>query len=544
MMIKNILIVALACAALLVPAEADAQGFLKKLKQKAQQAVGLTADRQEESGENVEQTDGNNISVPSGSDIVPKRRTVTLNWDGIIKPSTASSASTLMSELPSLPTAEEMARSTMEERDTYFRHILSVVTRAEELEKNATGCSDAEIEVLRDKWERKVQELFGLTKTEMTILNDESATEVQKKPIREKVMMKITGTNPGSMDLEKLGKMSEKEQEDYLKAHPEFIQQMQQIAMNTRNFSNQTKQMTQAFSSYEAKMGKLAQSHIRFVMHEENHSYESIAKKYAGKLEVIKQKICDTDNAIEIERLYDEADKLIYSYRLEAAKEYRASLQRQIDESKKYTTEMIRLSRKLVADGELPECVIGRMDMNAVINVGNLLKNAYDKLPAASFSLPVCSEVLYQLPEGWTFCSWECGYPVGRGATASDLPRIGVGGFGCEWPLLLKRDTKDNGTEYAVWECGKIRKICEEELNNLNKQTDKRRKHQVKNGDTPVYGIYKSRSGKRTVEYSRSGELIFNGMMTFTPLVFSPQSDRLEWLMFDEDKVVKCTYKL
>jgi hypothetical protein len=60
----------------------------------------------------------------------------------------------------------------------------------------------------------------------------------------------------------------------------------------------------------------------------------------------------------------------------------------------------------------------------------------------------------------------------------------------------------------------------------------------------PPYGTYKSRSGKRTVEYSKTGEVIIDGMTTFTPSAFTVNPDRLEWIIFDGGKIVKCTYKL
>ena len=233
-------------AALLMLSSADvhAQGFLKKLKQKAQQAVmGNQKESEEESkpqqADNDEPADASNLAVAQGSDIMPKRKTATITWDGTITPSSASSASALMRELPQLPSAEKMARSTMEERDDYTQKIAAVVARAEQLQDGAKGCSDAEMEALRQKWENKIQDLFGLTKEEMAILNDENAPESKKKPIQDKVMRKIMGGDVDTAEMERFEKMSEKEQEAYIKAHPEFVQKMQKMAQNAGNFSRQ-----------------------------------------------------------------------------------------------------------------------------------------------------------------------------------------------------------------------------------------------------------------------------------------------------------------
>ena len=136
-----------------------------------------------------------------------------------------------MAELPQLPSAEKMARSTMEERDAYALKIARVVARAEQLQEGANGCSDADMEALRQKWERKVQDMFGLTKEEMAILNDENAPDSKKEPIQQKVMAKIMGGNVNMSEMERFEKMSEKEQEAYIKAHPDFVQKMQKMAM-------------------------------------------------------------------------------------------------------------------------------------------------------------------------------------------------------------------------------------------------------------------------------------------------------------------------
>ncbi|MBQ9215313.1 MAG: hypothetical protein IJ159_00990 [Prevotella sp.] len=527
----------LAAVLMLSTADANAQGFLKKLKQKAEAAVGSFSGNGDEESEDQqtdvdEPADPSDLALAQGSDIVPKRKTSTITWDGTITPSSASTASALMKELPPLPSAEKMARSTMEEREAYIQKIAAVVARAEQLRDHAQGCSDAEMEALRQKWEEKIQNMFGLTKEEMAILNDENASEAQKEPIRQKVMVKIMGTEgTDQAEMARFEKMSEKEQEEYIRTHPEFRQKMMRIAQNAGNFSKQMKQMTEALSGYEAKLGKLTQDYVKAMEREENHSYAGIAKKYNSKLKKLYDQICATNDAAQIDALYTEADGLLYNYRLEAAKEYRASLQRQIDEAKKYAAEYARLSQEVVSSGDLPECAIGRTDLNAVIMVGNLLDEAYKDLPELEVQ-PVCRESLYTLPKGWSFGVWEC-----RGFMGS------VDGFkiGANWPLLADNRTGDQ-VEYAVVENGKFRKINEDELKRINKQADQRLKSASQN--KPPYGTYKSRSGQRVVEYSKTGELIVNGMTTFAPVAFTAKDNVLEWIILDGEEIVKCTYKL
>lgn len=529
-------LVMLAALLMLGTAGANAQGFLGKLKQKAQQAVlgkKATAEISETVDDEIDDpADPSKLAVADGDDIVPKRKTPTVTWDGTVTPSSASSASALMAELPQLPSAEKMARSTMEERDAYALNIARVVARAEQLQEGATGCSDADMEALRQKWERKVQDMFGLTKEEMAILNDENAPDSKKEPIQQKVMAKIMGGNVDMNEMERFEKMSEKEQEAYIKAHPEFVQKMQKMAMNAGNFSKQMQQTTGALTGYEAKVGQLAQNFAKVVTREANHDYSAIGKKYDGKLQKLYDQICGTDDAAKIDALYAEADQLLYNYRLEAAKEYRASLLRLIAEHKKFAAEYTRLSREVVASGDLPACAIGRADLNSVIAVGNILDQAYKDLPELQAS-PVCQETIYELPKDWVFGSWECRGYIG-----------GINDFkspGGNWPLLAQNT---EAGEYAVVENGKFRKITEQELKAINKKADARLKKGANSGTNPPYGVYKSRSGKRVVEYSKTGELILNGMTTYAPSAFTANPNRLEWIIFDEGKIVKCTYKL
>ena len=552
----------MAAVMLLSSVDANAQSFLKKLKDKVKEKVekkiedkvdktvdsemdGLLGDSdssskaakskrssRDDDGYSNESSSSPKITVAQGSDIVPKRKTSTIVWDGTVTPSSASSAQALMRELPPLPSAEKMARSTMEERDAYTLKIAAVVARAEQLQAAARECSDADMEALRNKWENKIQDLFGLTKEEMAILNDENAPESKKEPIQQKIMMKIMGGNVDMNEMERFEKMSEKEQQAYIKAHPEFVQKMMDMGQNASNFSKQVQQMTGGINTYETQIGQLMVDHVKMMENEAKHSYDGIARKYEGKLQKLYNQICATNDAAKIDALYAEADELLYNYRLEAAQEYRASLQRQIQESKKFAAEFARLSQEVVQKGDLPACAVARTDLNAVIMAANLLDDAYDELPELEAS-PVCKETIYELQKGWQFGSWECRGYIGD---VSDFKTPGS-----DWPLLA---WNDDTNEYAVVERGKFRKINENELQEINKKADARQKKGANMGKTPPYGVFKSRSGKRKVEYSKTGEIIINGMTNYAPVAFTAYPDRLEWIIIDGSKIVKCTYKL
>jgi hypothetical protein len=342
------------------------------------------------------------------------------------------------------------------------------------------------------------------------------------------------GTDGADMaEMKRFEQMSEKEQEAYIKAHPDFMQRMMKIGQNAGSFAKKANLMNAALNDYTAKLGMLAMDYSKTIEREENHSYEGIARKYNTKLQKLYAQICDIDDASQIDKLYAEADELLYEYRLEAAKEYRESLQRQIAEVKKFASEYARLSQEVIDSGDLPECAVGRMDLNAVIMVGNLLDEAYKELPEQE-AQPVCMETIYSLPQDWSFGLWECRGFIGA-----------VDGFkaGANWPLLAEKALGDE-REYGVVENGKFRKISEDELKSINKQADLRQKNTDKTRQKPPYGTYKSRSGQRIVEYSKTGELIVNGMTSFAPIAFTAKSNLLEWIILSDRNIVKCTYKL
>ena len=521
----------------------QAQGFLKGLKDKAKQKITnkvMGKANEEVAKQMNQQTENANDAddvpqlfdetpslldvseaddtpvVPQATDVIPKRRTSTVVWDGTFTPSKASTASVLMAELPPLPAAEKMARSTMDERDAYNMKIAAVTARVTELQYADESCSDAELEAFRQRYEKRIHDLIG---------DDENALK-QKMGVTSSLEAKI----------KKFEKMSEQEQAAYIQNHPEFIQEMQNMAAKARAFSDEANKIGEGARTMETELGQLSKRLLDREMSELNHNYEAIGAKYQAKLQAIYKQIFATNDQAKVDALYDEADKLLYDYRLEAAREYRASLQRRIANSKEYASEYTRIVNKAVATGDVPKCIVGRSDLNTVTFVANVLQEAYANLPELE-AAPVEETTLYQLPKGYVFASWENRGYVEVGGSFSLSGPNGISG---SFPLLA------SGPEgaAAVVENGKFRKITQSELDKLNRQASDRNFRKAKNLPTPPYGTYKSRSGKRVVEYSKSGELIINSMTTYCPVAFKAQTDRLEWVIINGDKIIKCLYKL
>ena len=542
---------------------ASAQGLLKKLKQKAESVITKTVVGEEEDEEDDATDDDNDyrdngggggMAAITGNDMVQKRKTATLNWDGTVTPSKASSASALLRELPAMPSAEQMARSTEEQREAYYLKIAAVNARVEQLQGEAVECSDADFEALRTKMEKQISETFGISEADMAKLNDESTSEAEREAIskraEEAMLKKLTGGGVDMSEIERFEKMSEKEQEQYIREHPDFQQRMMQMAQNAMNMGRQMQNMTAGATDFSTRLAQLTKRYTDGLQKEQGHDYESIAKKYQKKLESIYNQIFETDDQNKVDALYEEADKLLYSYRLEAAKEYRASLNRQMESAKDFAEEYNQIMNDAVKDGTLPACILERNDLNSVTVVANVLESAYSDLPDIGV-LPVKTETVLTLPKGYMFMHSESkGYVGGMtnalkgystSSTSATSARDLGEGVGCCLPLLVRNyETGD----YGVIDCGQFRKINEAELNRINKLIADGKYKQCDEGNAAPYGKYTSRTGKRSAVFGKDGSLVIDGMTTFYPTVLVAQPDKLQWIEVLGTEVVVCTYKL
>ena len=107
------LFTAIICVAALaaLPADAGAQGFLKKIKQKAEKTIGIVTGTETPAEETASDTGADEADAvkPTATDRLPKLRQSSVVWDGEVTPSRAADVRALMNELPALPTADEIA---------------------------------------------------------------------------------------------------------------------------------------------------------------------------------------------------------------------------------------------------------------------------------------------------------------------------------------------------------------------------------------------------------------------------------------------------
>ena len=151
-----------------LPADAGAQGFLKKIKQKAEKTIGKVTGTETPADETASDAgaDEADAAKPTATDRLPKLRQSSVVWDGEVTPSRAADVRALMDELPALPTADEIANPTDAARNAYQRKLSALSMRAGELD-DELSCSDEEMIAARDKIYKELEGITGLTSEEM-----------------------------------------------------------------------------------------------------------------------------------------------------------------------------------------------------------------------------------------------------------------------------------------------------------------------------------------------------------------------------------------
>lgn len=198
----------------LISAPAQAQGFLNKMKEKAEKAVGNLGNVVPEGlPQGAANDDPYAVKAVTGEQALPAKRASTFGWDGPVTPSSAKFPIPLFGEFPSLPSAQDLVNPVEEKQIAYYKAIKAVTLRAEELNADTT-CEDSETLLWRKKVNDGLKSAFGLTDAEVAILTDASASEADQKRVQEKIEKSITaGIDVDALeaDASKLENMSEEE---------------------------------------------------------------------------------------------------------------------------------------------------------------------------------------------------------------------------------------------------------------------------------------------------------------------------------------------
>ena len=214
---KNLLLMAL-LAMLCTPVQA--QSFLEKMKQKAEQAVGgnlgnvlgIPDEVGNDDASVMPGTDRGSQAV-TGEQALPAKRASTFGWDGPVTPSSAKFPIPLFNEFPALPSAQDLVNPVEEKQIAYYKAIKAVTLRAEELNTDTT-CEDSETLLWRKKTNDGLKSAFGLTDEEVAILTADNPSEADLKRVEEKIEKSIVGgLDVDAMEAEaaKMDSMSEEE---------------------------------------------------------------------------------------------------------------------------------------------------------------------------------------------------------------------------------------------------------------------------------------------------------------------------------------------
>ena len=571
------LFTAIICVAALaaLPADAGAQGFLKKIKQKAEKTISIVTGTETPAEETASDAGADEADAvkPTATDRLPKLRQSSVVWDGEVTPSRAADVRALMNELSALPTADEIANPTDAARNAYQRKLSALSMRAGELD-DELSCSDEEMLAARDKMYKELEGIIGLTSEEIKRLEDPGTSEAEKQRLEEKMSRHVLGgadadalsakaqSKEGRMkEIEKEMNALEKKEEagTLTAADQQRMMQLGQEAMamqqdlmgsglgNLMEISRkgdalsakvmaETAELEKRVKAFATKQAALRKNEAGVVK-----DCSQIAGEYEARLQDLYSRIWAESDVDKIHALYDEADALMKNYRTRAAKVYLKGLQLRLDNTRKLLPEAEAVYADMADGGMIPKCATRRAPLNVVIDCIDILRDAYayfpqpDVLPCkqSTLNIPLKKDehVLYG-ESGFAGSSGGSGNGV-KYLAANDTTALEKEFFaGCQ---LLVYSNADQ-CYYKV-------------------EGDKRTRldgdgpfdfHRSSKRDDSVYGDIPLRKGGRKAVFSRDGSLTLHDGTVFYPLAMQ-RSD--EWLIFiindyNKHAFVKCLYKL
>ncbi|MDO4497678.1 MAG: hypothetical protein Q4B58_07630 [Bacteroidales bacterium] len=118
----------------------------------------------------------------------------------------------------------------------------------------------------------------------------------------------------------------------------------------------------------------------------------------------LREKIFSTDDPAVYNPLYQEAMGLIKSYRVRAAEAWRAELEQRYEQMKANLPALIKYNRQAIEDDLIPECMLYRIPLNAVLDACGMLAGAYSEIPVSYpplYKEEVVKEITLQEHEYW-----------------------------------------------------------------------------------------------------------------------------------------------
>ena len=290
---KRFLIIILAMATLVAaPEQVQAQGFLKKLKEKASNAVSNTVGKvtgidmgQQDEQQQIDGQENQITTTASATDKIPKLRQTSFVWDAEVQPSTASTVNALMQELPALPSVEEIVNPNQHSREIYYNQIVAVNLRIDELDAQ-WACSDAEMVAEREKLYAELQDILGLTVEEQKRLDDPAVSEAEKAALEEKIKKHIIG----DFDQEKVTNTieSKRERVNQLSAESKELEKKAEKGTLTPEETNRMMEISNEIMQIQ---GELMQSLNMGNVMETTQKMTAFANKYSMQQQQLMQKV-------------------------------------------------------------------------------------------------------------------------------------------------------------------------------------------------------------------------------------------------------------
>ncbi len=528
---------AVAAIMLLGAPEANAQGFLSKLKDKAASAVAgqlmgkkdkasvKEASSEEESSDDEESASQDVMQgVMTPEQQLQRRRISSFTWDEKITPSSSTSPTALMAEFPAVPSAAELANPSEKGMISFYNGIKRVTLRAQELNLDTT-CEDEFVLQWRMKKEKEIADALGLTRAEMDLLNSENITDEQREKIEEKVKMKLLG----GVDAEAL------------QAKAEAGQLTAADMANLRNLAKNVQTMQDKLAVNETSRALIKLSKATKTMQESISAGANVDAKFSAaerkKVQALKDKIYATDDPAVYNPLFAQAYESIRTYRVRAAEIWSAAVQKHVNDIKAKLPAYIKAQEQAVQDGILPDCGVNRAPLNVVIEVGDILEDAYSEFPC-NYPPMYKEEILDEQYNIWWPESYVC----------SSIDDILAKNY------LFKYDANGN--------------LCEVKNGRLVKVGEDFYKKTLPTMKQPESAVWKSADGKREVIYNAKGQWLQlpEGDVVY-PVAIKKSGNEIIWIIYqaveanktmrtykNEDgevvevrngiRVIKCTYKI
>lgn len=307
---------------LAVPQPTNAQAFLNKMKEKAEQAASNAANKMlqgTKAGEAMKANSSSNGSNSSSSYSMQaddshdaetseektmmevnqqasrmERQTKHVgNWNtDLVTPSAAKFPVPLMNELPAIPSAQEIANPTEAAQKAYYMAIQKVALRAQQLSEDET-CSKEATDLYLAQYKQKMMKAFNLSEREYAIYSGEiQGTEKEQ----EAVMQKVLGFDAEALmaafsDVEN---MSEAEREAKAKEMAGDMLKGSQSAAS-KVYSKYPTEMKKYFGKTPAEASQLMDQSMKLAMSGKEKEADAMSKKFEAEVKAHQKTLSAAD---------------------------------------------------------------------------------------------------------------------------------------------------------------------------------------------------------------------------------------------------------